>query len=1367
MEQKGSIGSWTRDQLEDQYLRLYDDYLTLKKHCCKQEERIKKMGTKLLRLASDKKGGGTDAIGREDYEDRITDLERKNNTLTQKPNSARGSNLRTLGGTVKELKTKESAATGALQTVRLQNAALELTIRRLSEQSREQEQLIGRLKEDILIKDANHQKDIQSLVQQMTNKQHDTLKENIDLIRNQRALREKQHQISTLEARVQDAEAGQEATKETNRKLVEEVERLTRELGVLEQKLTTLQLGKNLTSNESLKHLQLQHAFDDLKRENDVLKESNEKLMNKQDTIYTLLLSACRNSAFSGMSEQTWMRQEHALRAQISRLEALLKRQSKVDGTHPESKTEAFVQLQHTAVESAAPGIKAYGQSIVTQKSIEPIAQATGFSSEELEEALMLLRERKSKVIGEDLGLEFMEQVKTTEKGDLAKRLQTSEAAHAETIAELEKTRKLLTVQYRINKDYQAEAKELSERLTQVKSESEQRLTEYAKLLDIRAERVRKLEAQLQDVAYGVKHKGTVQMDLDVCAENRADAVHSAPGARVEAEPGENLVEIHVGQLTLSSTVTEQLVCSKRESPDQQDVLAMQNYLKLFLTWDFYDFETQSTAIVSGSGADFDLTVQYPVKIDDFFLEYLHKGRCVIELHQNLDGRYRTIAAGYLDLSSLLKIPDGDELAIANKASVVRRNGQVDLLGVAGANSLNNQSDLAGLFVGRLDYWLRLSVPMPQAIRLYKERCKSLSLMSSSHKRASSASSKVITQPTSLSTRPVGSDPTENELQIHVIKINNLRSRRPDCLPSPYFVYQFFDQPERDSNVIDATLNATFDDLARFPVRTTQNLDQYLRTQSLKIYVLDNADPEPVASCLGVATIPLLGLATRATGIIEGPFELQSPKLLTTSQPASSHSTGTIHVRLFWKYPYEFGATRPTMSNRLQNVENIAPCNQQEQQSIPPANFESPVEFHLDKKSAESGATTTTKQVVASPQFTRSGQTMEESTDRKRPYVDAESAETFRQLANEDVPLPFQVDENSQSTVPDALGDSVTSVAVKGPKLSGDVGQENVGPVKIIATSKGPRRPMDNESADTFRRLANEDVTLPFMTDDQNIASLEQMEQHAMPAVHSQPPFSGTSYAVSLIHNSIDSGVPKPTPRHRSTKKLSNSHSPSRSQPTHEGDRSDLSHASSVTAEYQSLPSLKRDIEETVNDSPVQIQLHRVEFDKLLEQLNQSAMRRVFVEYQFPGYANPLETASCILQTPSSKNGAKLFAELNYSKTFQIDFVKNYERRQYMASLLLPKDPHQGHIRFTIVAEPLTTTPSAECEEVGIAQVSIRNILTTEKDLERVFVPILPVNAKSVNSTKVDAIGRLCVSMHCLTALQAIRKEMSGTKLAV
>lgn len=69
----------------------------------------------------------------------------------------------------------------------------------------------------------------------------------------------------------------------------------------------------------------------------------------------------------------------------------------------------------------------------------------------------------------------------------------------------MEKTRKLLSVQYRINKDYRTESAELSERLNAVKSESDQRLTEYAKLLDIRAARIRVLEEQLEQKSYGTK----------------------------------------------------------------------------------------------------------------------------------------------------------------------------------------------------------------------------------------------------------------------------------------------------------------------------------------------------------------------------------------------------------------------------------------------------------------------------------------------------------------------------------------------------------------------------------------------------------------------------------------------------------------------------------------------------------------------------------------------------------------------------------------------------------------------------------------------------------------------------------------------
>ena len=44
-----------REELEDRYLRLLEENTVLKKHACKQEDKIKKLATKLIRVISDKK----------------------------------------------------------------------------------------------------------------------------------------------------------------------------------------------------------------------------------------------------------------------------------------------------------------------------------------------------------------------------------------------------------------------------------------------------------------------------------------------------------------------------------------------------------------------------------------------------------------------------------------------------------------------------------------------------------------------------------------------------------------------------------------------------------------------------------------------------------------------------------------------------------------------------------------------------------------------------------------------------------------------------------------------------------------------------------------------------------------------------------------------------------------------------------------------------------------------------------------------------------------------------------------------------------------------------------------------------------------
>ena len=89
-----------RGELEDRYLRLLEENVVLKKHAVKQEDKIKKLATKLIRVMSDKKrleiGGGNASNIRghhrdleteeliEDQQQRIRELERVNTQFKDK-----------------------------------------------------------------------------------------------------------------------------------------------------------------------------------------------------------------------------------------------------------------------------------------------------------------------------------------------------------------------------------------------------------------------------------------------------------------------------------------------------------------------------------------------------------------------------------------------------------------------------------------------------------------------------------------------------------------------------------------------------------------------------------------------------------------------------------------------------------------------------------------------------------------------------------------------------------------------------------------------------------------------------------------------------------------------------------------------------------------------------------------------------------------------------------------------------------------------------------------------------------------------------------------------------------------------------------
>ncbi len=124
------IGKLTREDLEDKYLKTYDENIALKKHARRQEDRIKKMATKLVRLVNDKKkssavGGAASGkrmhdVDTEEFiaelQTKCSDLEMHNKRLKENLHTSK-IQLQTLQGGKNSVGTVYSKVTSRIDTV--------------------------------------------------------------------------------------------------------------------------------------------------------------------------------------------------------------------------------------------------------------------------------------------------------------------------------------------------------------------------------------------------------------------------------------------------------------------------------------------------------------------------------------------------------------------------------------------------------------------------------------------------------------------------------------------------------------------------------------------------------------------------------------------------------------------------------------------------------------------------------------------------------------------------------------------------------------------------------------------------------------------------------------------------------------------------------------------------------------------------------------------------------------------------------------------------------------------------------------------------------------------------------------------------
>ncbi|XP_026222287.1 protein fantom [Anabas testudineus] len=862
------ISRVSREELEDRFLRVHDETLLLKRHIHKQDDKIKKLGTKLMRLVKDRgrmeqlAAGGTHTLSRvrdvemeemmEQLQEKVRGLQTENEGLKQRllvakqqlmnsqsRRSAYGHVQSRVNSGLKKLrddtpspsqtrpKSTRSMEGGGrpptgqlpryghslLEEARAEIRNLENVIESQQNQMEEMEAASELLREELRKKEAEYEESLLQLRQQQTSKLKFHVNSNVTMMKLQKQLADRSNAVTELEGRFLQLQESQRTLKVSHDAAMLKVDELSAQLK--EERIKSLKLEKQLQSStiSKIKMEQLLERISELEQERDLLKENNEKLVN---------------SAFDVSQQQKWQIQEQQLKLQITQLETALKADL-VDKNEILDKIKAERDTNEKLMEENK---KLQIQLMEQKQQMDNLNSRLKFYSRENEydvaeitEALLQIKTRKSQMRGD---LRFLKEVEEGGGSNIESSIRELRAAHAETIQELEKTRNILSMESKISKHYKAELEAVLKKVDSDKLEYEQKLDRQAQLLDTRAAKIKKLEAQLRDIVYGTKPYVVKPDDMD---EEEADYTF-------HLEPGENLLELQIVSATLSPFALETLGDCEPST---------------FFTYSFYLFELHSTPVVMGHKPKYGFTSKYVVSMDERFLDYLHRYSLTVELHQALGLDWRTLATGQIRLQQLLEQSG-------------KVHGTLPLVGLC---------DEARSF-GSVDYWLRLRIPMTETIRLYKERLKAVGYISTAQNKAAQ-----------LQTHSSG----WNQLFVTVQRCRDLRSRSSQQ-PSPYVVYKFFDFPDYPTSTVHDSCDPHFNDLKSYSVLMDLDLDQYLKSVVIQFYVFDYKE-EQMDLYLGKARIQLLSLAQDKG--ITGAFELTDPSGL----PA-----GHIEVTLKWKFTY-------------------------------------------------------------------------------------------------------------------------------------------------------------------------------------------------------------------------------------------------------------------------------------------------------------------------------------------------------------------------------------------------------------------------------------------------------------------------------
>ncbi|XP_028839633.1 protein fantom isoform X2 [Denticeps clupeoides] len=864
-----------REQLEDLCTRLQEENNLLRQHSRTQEQKLRRMSTRLIRLREGKPGSahGRDREMEEtiqELETRIVSLESQKETLQNKLSMARqhilemgsrGSHRQQRGGVLES----DTAIRHAAHTAPLNHglSSLEVTrgdIERLSVVIESQQVRMAELELSAQSL-RNTLKEKEGAMKEMRRLQADghrlTIRENVDVIRLQKQLSEKSAALLVIQEKfnvLQEAyetklEEGQRSLRESQGALLEKVEELSEQLK--EEKLRNLNLEGQLTTiTLSMQVMEeLKERVLDLEGERNLLKQSYDALLESALSAYqdqhadkesdkdkvkekrrTLEIQLLEEKLVREKEEKERLKEEHE--------KLLVERESINEEKEREIERTKTLQEKYQQLEQE---VLQHRQEVTSlQDKLDSVIQVFDMSVEELSETLLQIKafRLQQESCKEMHFLSFDEKAK-----DEVRELTRLEASHAETVLELQKTRDLLLLQHRLTNDLQAELKTVVEKAERERQESKKKIMEKEHVLNNRTRQIITLQAQHRELAYSPKsYKQTIPVQY-TWTERDHDMVQPMEDNTVfsQLSAGESLLEIHLQ----GASFTPQGLRLMGQTPTAKgngtkDVVT-------FCTYALLDFETHATPLVSGFQPNYGFTSHYGLSASDLNILGGKESSMTSELHQVVGGvHFVTFGRAQISLLGVLQSM-GHKLN--GRANIIGHNGEI---------------------LGVLDFWVRLYPPAEPSDPMMEEPL----------------------QKQSEALDYGGGIP--NELEVLLERCVGLSTRWPGLLPDAYLTYRLYDLPPHTSPAVPCSADPVFNDVTIYPLAVTTDLCKYLRAASLWVYIFDESEQETPPTYLAKTPIPLRALSTGRP--VRGDYVLRD---------SAGVPRGMVRVSLRWKYPFQ------------------------------------------------------------------------------------------------------------------------------------------------------------------------------------------------------------------------------------------------------------------------------------------------------------------------------------------------------------------------------------------------------------------------------------------------------------------------------